>query len=186
MSLDRQVFTTWRVRAGYLVALAVLLLARPTPLSLLLASAVGLVGLIFRGYAAGFLHKQEQLTTSGPYDHTRNPLYFGSALLALAAAIAARSIAAGVLLVGYFALFYSVVMRREEQELRLRHGPAFDRYAREVPLFFPRLRPPNRGSAPGGGFSWHQFKRNHEWQASVGFLFLLAILFAIWRWRSMH
>jgi len=152
---------------------------------LLLGAGVGLLGLIFRGYSAGFLHKQERLTTTGPYDHTRNPLYFGSALLALAAAIATRSIAAATLLVAYFALFYSVVMRREEQELRRRHGAAFDKYAREVPLFFPRLRASDRG-AQAGSFSWDQFMRNHEWQASLGFLFLLLILLAIWHLRLPH
>jgi protein-S-isoprenylcysteine O-methyltransferase Ste14 len=184
MNLDGQVFTKWRVRTGYLVAVAVLLLAHPTPRSLLLGGLVGMVGLVFRGYAAGFLHKQEQLTTSGPYDHTRNPLYFGSALLTLAAAIATHSLAASLLLLGYFAVFYSVVMRREEEELRQRHGATFEAYARTVPLFFPRLGP--LSAASGGSharFSWLQYKRNHEWQAAIGFLFLIAVLVLIWRLR---
>jgi protein-S-isoprenylcysteine O-methyltransferase Ste14 len=183
MNLDGQVFTKWRVRTGYLVAFAVLLLARPTPRSLLLGALLGMIGLVLRGYAAGFLHKQEQLTTSGPYDHTRNPLYFGSALLTLAAAIATHSLAALLLLLGHFAVFYSVVMRREEEELRQRHGPAFEAYARRVPLFFPRLGPLSGASGGHARFSWVQYKRNHEWQAAIGFLFLIAVLVLIWRLR---
>ena len=75
-------FARWRVRLGYLVAVVVLLLARPTPLSMLLGAVVGAVGLAVRAYAAGYLHKQEILITSGPNAHTRNPLYYGSSILA--------------------------------------------------------------------------------------------------------
>lgn len=186
MNLDGQVFTKWRVRTSYLVAVAVLILAHPSLLSLLLGAAVGIIGLVFRGCAAGYLHKQEQLTTTGPYDRTRNPLYFGSAILTVAAAIAARSILAALVLLGYFALFYSVVMRREEQELREGHGAAFAEYARAVPLFFPRLGWSRSAAPSAGGFSWAQYKRNHEWQASLGFLFLLVMLALIWRLRLPH
>jgi protein-S-isoprenylcysteine O-methyltransferase Ste14 len=186
MNLSGQVFTTWRVRTGYLVAVIVLILARPTPRSIGTGAAVGVIGLAIRAYAAGYLHKQERLTTSGPYARTRNPLYLGSAILALAAAIATKSLAAAILLFGYFALFYSIVMKREEGELRFRHRADFEAYARSVPLFFPRLSAHTSAAQPAGQFSWTQFIRNHEWQASVGFLLLLAVLALIWRLRLPH
>lgn len=176
-------FVRWRVRAGYLVAVAVLWFARPVPLSILYGAAIGLLGLGIRAYAAGYLHKQEVLTVTGPYAYTRNPLYLGSSLLALGAGVATRSwISAGLLLI-YFAVFYSMVMRREELELRQRHGGAFDAYARAVPLFFPRLM----GAAATGGngaFSLSQYKKNREWKAALGFLLLLGILCVIWRLRA--
>ena len=117
-------FARWRVRVGYLLAVVVLLLAHPTPRSIAIGGVVGLVGLWVRALAAGHLHKQEMLTVSGPYAHTRNPLYFGSAILTVGAAVAMNSWIAAVLLIGYFALFYSVVMRKEEGELRFHHGAA--------------------------------------------------------------
>lgn len=183
MSLDGQIFTRWRVRAGYLVAIAVLLLARPTPLGILFGAAIGLVGLAIRAWAAGYLHKQEHLTTAGPYALTRNPLYLGSGVLAVGAAVATRSIVATVLLLGYFALFYGVVMRREEAELRSRYNSAFDSYALAVPLFFPQLRSSPSIANASGAFSWAQFKKNHEWQAAIGFLLLLAAFALVWRFR---
>ena len=100
-------FARWRVRLGYLLAIVVLFLARPTFHSILLGAAVGLLGLIVRADAAGYLHKQEVLTVTGPYARTRNPLYFGSSLLALGAAIAMNSWIAAALLLLYFALVYS-------------------------------------------------------------------------------
>jgi hypothetical protein len=80
----------------------------------------------------------------------------------------------------YFALFYSIVMRREEAELRQHHGAAFDEYALAVPLFFPRLTPAKLSFVGPGSFSFAQYKKNHEYQAAIGFLLLLAVLLAIW------
>jgi protein-S-isoprenylcysteine O-methyltransferase Ste14 len=175
-------FARWRVRLGYLVAVVTLILARPTPLSIALGALVGLTGLAIRAYAAGYLHKQEVLTITGPYARTRNPLYFGSSFLALGAALAMHSVLAAALLLAYFALVYSFVMRREANELRQKHGDTFVAYAAAVPLFFPKLfvtqpptQPPN-----GSRFSWALYKKNHEYQAALGFALLLAGLILLW------
>jgi protein-S-isoprenylcysteine O-methyltransferase Ste14 len=177
-------FARWRVRLGYLVAIIMLLLARPTPRSIIIGGVIGLLGLAIRGYAAGYLHKKEILITTGPYAYTRNPLYFGSSFLALGAAIAMRSWIGGVLLLIYFSLVYSVVMRREEGELRSKHPEAFDAYAAAVPLFFLRLSSQRPSWSSPEAFSWGQYKKNHEYQAALGLIFLLAALFIIWRLRA--
>lgn len=176
-------FVRWRVRLGYPLAIAVLLFARPTLRSILGGTVVGAIGLWLRGFAAGYLHKQEILTVTGPYAYTRNPLYLGSAILALGTGIATHSWISAAILFGYFVLFYSVVMRREEKELHLRHGAAFEEYARAVPLFLPRSMAVKLPGASAGAFSLVQFKKNHEWRAAVGFLLLLIVLFAIWAFR---
>jgi protein-S-isoprenylcysteine O-methyltransferase Ste14 len=177
-------FARWRVRLGYILAVILLFLARPNPAFIALGGFVGLIGLLIRGYAAGYLHKQEILTTTGPYAYTRNPLYFGSSFLALGAAIAMRSWIGGALLLVYFTLVYSFVMRREEGELRPRYTTAFDAYAAAVPLFFPRLRPEDPATNDSAAFSWAQYKKNHEHEAIIGFLLLLLALTLIWQLRS--
>jgi protein-S-isoprenylcysteine O-methyltransferase Ste14 len=146
---------------------------------------VGLFGLALRAWAAGYLHKQQVLTVTGPYAYTRNPLYLGSAVLALGVAIATRSWISSLLLGVYFTVFYSIVMRKEENELRPRHAEIFDRYAAAVPLFFPRLSPAKLPGSDGAAFSLTQYKKNHEWQAAVGFLLLLVVLVLIWRFRAL-
>lgn len=180
MSAAGAFFVRWRVRLGYPLAVVVLWFARPTPRSVLVGALVGLLGLWIRAYAAGYLHKQEVLTVTGPYAYTRNPLYLGSAILTLGVGIATRSWISFVILGAYFSLFYSVVMRREEHELRLRHGASFDEYIRAVPLFFPRLTPAKLAGDSAGAFSAAQYKKNHEWQAAMGFLLLLVVLLLIW------
>src|SRR5205814_2447316 len=122
-------FARWRVRLGYPLAVLVLWLARPSRGSILVGALLGAIGLCIRAYAAGHLHKQEVLTVTGPYAYTRNPLYLGSAILALGAGIATRSWLSGLILIVYFAVFYSIVMQREASEIRLRHGTSFVLYA---------------------------------------------------------
>ena len=183
MSTAGNFFVRWRVRLGYPLALAVLCFSRPTPRSIFLGALTGVIGLGVRAVAAGYLHKQEVLTVAGPYAHTRNPLYFGSAILALGAGIATHSWISGFILILYFAVFYSIVMRREANELHLRHGASFEEYARAVPLFIPRMTAAKLLGDSAGSFSLAQYKKNHEWQAAVGFLFLLLVLLVMWRFR---
>lgn len=173
----------WRVRLGYPLAILILWLARPTPVSILCGMIVGSAGLLLRARAAGHLHKQTVLTMTGPYAYTRNPLYLGSAVVAVGVAIGAHSWIAGVILCGYFALFYWPVMRREEQEIRAQHGSAFEAYAQAVPLFFPRLTPAKSASTSPASFSLAQYKKNREYRAAIGFLFVMGVLLVIWRLR---
>src|SRR5689334_897132 len=184
MSAAGSFFVRWRVRLGYPLAIAVVYFSRPMPLSILLGAIVGVGGLLIRAYAAGYLHKQEVLTVTGPYAYTRNPLYLGSAVLAVGAAIATRSWVSAFILLVYFAIFYSMVMRREEKELRLQHGAAFEEYARAVPLFLPHLRPAKVAGITTSSFSFAQYKKNHEWQAALGFLLLIGALLLIWYFRQ--
>jgi hypothetical protein len=183
MSEAGNFFMRWRVRFGYPLAIAVLAFSQPTPRSISLGALVGAAGLCLRAYAAGYLHKQEVLSVTGPYAYTRNPLYLGSAMLALGAGIATHSWTSACILVLYFAVFYSAVMRREAKELHLRHGTSFEEYARTVPLFLPRLTPAKLPGNSAGSFSLAQYRKNHEWQAAAGFLLLLFALVAIWRMR---
>jgi len=180
---NAQMLARWRVRLGYLLSILVLWVSRPVPRSILCGAILGVVGLFVRARAAGHLHKQQVLTVTGPYAYTRNPLYLGSAILALGVAVAANSWIAPAILLGYFAIVYSVVMRREEQELRQHHGAAFDEYARTVPLFLPRLSAAKLPTASSGAFSFAQYKKNQEYRAAIGFLLVLIVFVVIWRLR---
>lgn len=172
----------WRAPIGYPAALLCLWLAHPTFRSILIGSALAVLGLLIRAVAAGYLRKREALAHTGPYALTRNPLYFGSALIAAGFALAGRSWLAAALLALYFIVFYAQVMRREESELREQYGKAFDDYAASVPLFWPRLRV--KTSANGMQFSFAQYARNREYQAAIGAVLTIAVLSALAAWRK--
>jgi protein-S-isoprenylcysteine O-methyltransferase Ste14 len=186
VSQRRNFWMRWRVRVGYPVAVIYWLLAEPTPRSILIGVLIAATGLAIRASASGHLRKYEQLCTTGPYARTRNPLYFGSAFLAAGFVVAGHSWAPGAIVTAYFAIFYYAVMRNEESDLHARYGRAFDEYAAQVPLFLPRIffpgksevaTPPAPAVSPGGEeFSWPQYARNREYQALIGTIGALGIL----------
>lgn len=190
MSQQRNFWMRWRVRVGYPLAVVYWLLASPTQRSILWGGAVTAFGLIIRGFASGHLRKYEQLATDGPYAHTRNPLYFGSAFLAAGFIVAGHSWWAGAIVAAYFSIFYYAVMRNEESDLRSRYGAAFEQYAARVPLFFPRIAAARVKEASFTGpplkrFSWAQYRRNREYQACIGALAGLGIVW-VRMWIRTH
>jgi len=174
--------TRWRVRIGYPVGIACFLLAHPVPLSLACGGALAALGLALRAAAAGHLCKHEALATGGPYAWTRNPLYLGSLLMGAGFLLAAASWIASALAAVYLAIFYPGVVRREEEELRAEYGAAFENYARQVPLFWPR--PPGARAGSAERFSWDQYRRNREYQALAGAGLAFVILAAEMLWRA--
>jgi hypothetical protein len=172
----------WRVRAGYPLGAICLLLARPTYRSILYGSIIAFTGLIIRASAAGYLYKTEALASSGPYARTRNPLYFGSAFLAAGFSVASHSWIVALLLGAFFGVFYYAVMRKEEDELRVRYSPEFEEYQRRVPLFWPRLG--STGASKGPKFSWLQYLRNREYRAGIGVALLMAVFGALALWYN--
>lgn len=142
--------------------------------------AMVLPGLALRAAASGTVKKNLELTVTGPYAFTRNPLYLGSALIAAGFALALFSWPVALFLAAGFAAIYLPVIFSEELFLRATF-PAFDEYCRKVPRFFPRLtaaklgeinnlRP---GSAPvtsdaPGGFSLGLYLKHREYNAAIG------------------
>ncbi len=165
MSNPRGFWVRWRVPIGYPIAVVCFWFARPTSRSLEIGTAVGIVGLIVRALAAGVVRKREELTTSGIYAWTRNPLYLGSVILAAAIVVTTSSWIVAALIFSYLALFYPIVIRAEERFLRERFGKEFDAYAAQVSAFFPW---PSEHKGDGAAFSWAQYVRNHEYRALAG------------------
>jgi protein-S-isoprenylcysteine O-methyltransferase Ste14 len=177
---SRKFWMRWRVRLGYPVAVVFLALARPIPHSIVAGGIVVAFGLLVRGAASGHLRKDEELATTGPYASTRNPLYLGSAFLAAGFIIAGDSWWAALIVGVYFAVFYYAVIHNEEADLRKRFGAAFEEYAARTPLFFPGFRA-HRGearpaNARANAFSWPQYRRNREYQALLGTIAGLGIV----------
>jgi len=163
----------WRVPLGFGLGILYLALAQPSPKLLLCGAVVALAGLLLRAWAAGYLAKNQRLATAGPYAYTRNPLYLGSAVMGLGGALAGRSWIMGVAFAAYFALVYWPVMRREAQFLRGEFPEAFQRYASQAPLFFPKLP---RHPAADEKFQWRLYKKNREYEAAAGYVATMLFL----------
>ena len=161
-----------RVPIGFVFAVVYFWIAKPTPSSIIIGTIIVVCGLLIRALASGYVQKNKELTTSGPYAHSRNPLYVGSLVLAAGFAWAAQSwwIVASILLI--FFLIYVPVVRDEEEFLR-KQFPEFEAYARQVPRFIPRLTPFSRAS---GAFSWRLYRKHREYNAMIGSIAMLLAL----------
>jgi len=153
-----------RVPGGFLLAGVFVWLARPAFASLAAGAPVSVAGLLLRGWAAGHLAKNEQLTRTGPYAHVRNPLYLGTLLVAAGLVVAAREPLLALIFGAVFCLIYLPVIEQEEQHLR-KLFPDYADYATRVPLLWPRLKPVAKGP-----FQRNLYLRNREYQAFLGFL----------------
>jgi protein-S-isoprenylcysteine O-methyltransferase Ste14 len=165
-----------RVPLGFAFAILYLWLANPTLKSILIGASLIIPGLLIRAVASGYLQKNEQLASRGPYAYTRNPLYLGSLILSVGFALAARSWWIGAGIIALFFVIYLPVIRGEEAFLRDRF-PHFDEYARQVPSLFPRITPHvSRSGEPGGVFSWDLYLKHREYNATLGSLAIMAAL----------
>lgn len=177
-----------RVPLGFLTAaLYVFELWRraPRPAAVAWSLALVLPGLWLRGYAAGYVKKNREVTMTGPYAHTRNPLYLGSMLMAAGFAVALLSWAMALVLAVGFALIYIPVIASEERFLRSTF-PQFDAYCRAVPRLIPRLTAGRVAGAasreipgePVAGFSLDRYLKHREYNAAIGAALLyLSLLF---------
>jgi protein-S-isoprenylcysteine O-methyltransferase Ste14 len=173
-----QVARRIRVPLGFLFAVLYLWLARPTWLSITIGGVIALAGVALRAVASGHISKDSELTTSGPYAYTRNPLYVGSIIIAAGFAVAARSPWVVLAIIVLFAAIYVPVIRSEEEFLRSRF-PEFDTYAHHVPRFLPRLRP---YTSAAGSFSGQRYLRHREYNALIGTAAIMAALAAKLLW----
>jgi protein-S-isoprenylcysteine O-methyltransferase Ste14 len=159
-----EALTRRRVTIGFLCGAAVLLLARPSRVSLLLGAPIALAGEALRIWAAGHLEKSREVTTSGPYRWTRHPLYVGSTLLGIGLAVASNRVAVVALVLAYMALTLSAAARSEERHLESKFGQAYDQYRR------------GEGVGVGRRFSVARARRNGEHRTVAGVLLVLAYL----------
>jgi protein-S-isoprenylcysteine O-methyltransferase Ste14 len=167
MSDIARLLARYRVRLGFVLALAAIWLSQPTPRSLALGAAVAVAGEILRIWAAGHLEKGREVTASGPYRITRHPLYLGSTIIAIGFAIASATVATAVLVAVYLVLTYGAAIRSEEAHLTEKFGNAYPDY--------------REGRAPEAirRFSLDRAIRNREYRALAGLFLVLALL--VWK-----
>ena len=157
---------------------------QPMAWSLLLV----LPGLWLRGYAAGYVKKNSELTITGPYAHVRNPLYLGSILIAAGFAVALMSVPFAVALVVFFLLIYVPVIASEEAFLR-DSFLEFEWYCARVPRLIPRITPARAPDGPrgqSGKFSFELYRKHREYNSAIGATFLYVSLLLAIVLHTMH
>jgi protein-S-isoprenylcysteine O-methyltransferase Ste14 len=164
-----------RLPLGFTLGIAYLIWARPNPLTLVVGGAIALVGVLIRAWASGHISKNKRLAVSGPYAHTRNPLYFGSFMIGAGFAIAAHP-ALLLVVIAFWALVYAPTIEREKANIRGRFPEAYDRYSANVPAFVPRVTPWRGGESADEGFDFDLYMKHGEWKAGITYLLVMGWL----------
>ena len=132
----------------------ILFFSKPTPVGFIIGAVFVVVGTLIRVWAGGHLTRDQRLTTSGPYQFTRNPFYLGRLLIIVGFAFLAgiggnlteprNLILCAAIIVALFVFFAYYMPRKEAREggrLKKLFGPDYETWKNKVPSLFPRLTP---------------------------------------------
>ncbi|MAT38131.1 MAG: protein-S-isoprenylcysteine methyltransferase [Ectothiorhodospiraceae bacterium] len=136
----------------------VLVFAEPTVQSLIIGGAVVLLGALIRAWSVSHAgrttrstadYAAPELTTSGPYSFTRNPIYIGNVTIYMGIGIMSMAWFPWLQLAGlvFFSIQYHYIIRGEEGFLEKQFGEPYQKFLENVPRVIPRFTPYN----PDGG-----------------------------------
>lgn len=153
-------------------------LSKPRPEMLLAGVVLAALAEAWRIWAAGTIHKTEQLTTGGPYAFVRHPLYVGSFIHSIAYCLFSGRWESFLFVPPLFFLLYGAAVSTEEAMLRKLFPGQYEEYSQRVPRFFPRLW--GRRNQGHGSFSWKQVAENKEyvnviWVVGLTSLFVIKL-----------
>jgi protein-S-isoprenylcysteine O-methyltransferase Ste14 len=128
-------------RQGLAVVLILVyaLTARPSAFWATVGLPIALVGMAVRLYASGFIVKNRELATTGPYALVRHPLYTGNILLIIGFALANTSWWALPLALLFFWFYYPPAVEYEDRKLHRIFGEAWERWALRTPALIPNF-----------------------------------------------
>ncbi|HEY5568532.1 MAG TPA: methyltransferase [Gammaproteobacteria bacterium] len=149
------------------------LTARPTTLTVAIGLPIACIGTIVRLYASGFVMKNKELATHGPYALVRHPLYVGNILLLIGFSVAGATHWGLPLAVLFFWFYYPPAIEYEDRKLHRLFGAQWEQWARSVPALAPNLGNARRMS--GGSWSLAKSMR----QNGEGFI-VVFVLFCAW------
>jgi len=120
---------------------------------------IALLGMLVRLHASGFIVKNRELATNGPYALVRHPLYTGNILLIVGFALVNVSFWALPLALVFFWFYYPTAIEYEDRKLRRIFGGSWELWAAATPALFPNFR--NAAGFFGGSWSFAKSTRKN-------------------------
>lgn len=161
---------------GLLLSVFFVVVARPVDWLLYPATVVATAGIGVRLWASGFIVKNEQLATNGPYAFVRHPLYVGNILILFAFAAGSALWWASLIVIAFLWFYYPKAIEYEDRKLRSIFPGTWQEFANQTPALMPRLSGHKRNF--GGKWSFRKsLTANLEPVIAV---FLLACFFYIY------
>jgi protein-S-isoprenylcysteine O-methyltransferase Ste14 len=163
----------FRQGLGLLLIPLYALLGSPMSIGFAIGGVIALIGMLVRLYASGFIMKNKQLATNGPYSIVRHPLYTGNLLLMIGFTFACGQWWALLVSAAFWWFYYPSAIEYEDRKLHGIFGDAWEAWSGTVPAVIPRgLR-----IKDGGHWSFEtSWKQNYEVVIVVYTIFWLVYL----------
>lgn len=148
-----------------------------------LGAVLAAAGIGIRLWASGYIKKNRELATDGPYAFVRHPLYVGNLLIAIGFATASGLWWAWLMLAIFWLVFYPDAIRDEDAKLERLFGDNWRVWSARTRALMPRLtRYPSAGDDDASFWSFrHSLQNNGEPVIAV----LLGVcLYLLYRWMT--
>lgn len=145
-------------------------LSRPLPAPFLVGAVFVLLGCLVRIYASGYIVKNKQLATDGPYSLVRHPLYTGNLLVLIGFTVACAQWWAPIVAILFWWFYYPTAIHYEDRKLHRIFGEAWEQWSRTVPAVIPRRL------WPKGPASWSLLTSVRQNAEPIVIVFTLACL----------
>jgi len=118
--------------------LLVSLLGQPEPAILFYTgAAIAALGAAVRMWASGYVMKNKELATTGPYAYVRHPLYVGNILLLFGFSLASTQWWAFVLMAALLWFYYPPTISYEDNKLKGIFGEEWEAWAKNIHALIP-------------------------------------------------
>ena len=145
---------------GVILVVVFAVLSQPTLYFFILGCLLVLDGLLIRLYASGFVYKNKELSTSGPYAYVRHPLYTGNILILIGISLASGCISAFVISIIFFWFYYPAAIEYEDRKLKSLFPDSWDSWSQQTPALVPKFKFNRLNLAE---WSWEKsLKKNYE------------------------
>jgi len=135
--------------------------ASPRPELFWPGAVIAVIGILFRLWASGFVMKNKELATSGPYSMVRHPLYTGNILMLVGYCLANGMIWPWIVGAAFLWFWYPTAISYEDGKLEKIFGDSWRAWSAKIPALVPRRLIPK--SDPGSSWSFAKsMKQNYE------------------------
>lgn len=136
----------WRHRqfVGIVALLVIVVLSQPrrAPVLFWPGAVLAGAGIAVRLWASGYVKKDKELATEGPYALVRHPLYLGNHLLFIGFCLTSGLWWSALVWATVTVFYYPPAIRHEDAKLESLFGEAWRRWREVTPAIVPRLRRP--------------------------------------------
>lgn len=138
-----------------LFVLLVSLLGEPQQTLLYIGTGLAVMGMLVRMWAAGYVMKNKELATTGPYALVRHPLYVGNIFLLLAFSLASSLWWSFVLMIFLLWFYYPPTISYEDNKLKNIFGEEWENWSKNIHALIPSF-----GQKAGSAKSEWSFKKS--------------------------